>query len=157
MAVQLTFFLEQWIWLDKYNTKEICRSFRTVTMHCFVLINSANRIKWFLLKTSVWPFFGRTFLFETISILSSFCFKFLQIIYNIEICFSQDDQLQRINVLWFRKLISELSIVTTCSSVASMGRGIVVLYVECEFRGRSSNPSECHDYVMLTLGMSTLP
>ena len=117
----MKFFLEQWIWLDKYNTKEICRSFRKVIMDCFVFINSVNRIKWFLLKTSVWPFFGRTFLFETISILSSFCFKFLQIIYNIEICFFQDDQLQRINVLWFRKLISELSIVTTCSSVALMG------------------------------------
>ena len=36
-------------------------------------------------------------------------------------------------------------------------RGIVVLNVECEFRGRSSNPSECHSHVMLTLGKSTLP
>ena len=36
-------------------------------------------------------------------------------------------------------------------------RGIVVLNVECEFRGGSSNPSECHNHVMLTLGKSTLP
>ena len=36
-------------------------------------------------------------------------------------------------------------------------RGIVVLNVECEFRDRSSNPIECHDHVMLTLGKSTLP
>ena len=36
-------------------------------------------------------------------------------------------------------------------------RGIVVLNEECEFRARSSNPSECHDYVMFTLDKSTLP
>ena len=29
---------------------------------------------------------------------------------------------------------------------------LVVLNVEFEFRGWSSNPSECHDHVMLTLG-----
>ena len=34
-------------------------------------------------------------------------------------------------------------------------RGIVVLNMECEFRGQSSKSSECH--VMLTLGKSTLP
>ena len=35
--------------------------------------------------------------------------------------------------------------------------GIVVLNVECKFRGRSTNPSECHNHVMLILSRSTLP
>ena len=57
----------------------------------------------------------------------------------------------RINPYYIRTFISQYY------HLLPWVRGIVVLNVECEFRGRSSNSSVCHDHVMLTLGKSTLP